>query len=89
MTDRIQKESDELLCTVWSLVMVRSRLPAQVIKNYCIQLAFKIRAISPQSRNEVAPVKITARCNILCDHQNRGTTDTLAITHVKCFIVGG
>ena len=27
---RVEKESDELLNTVWSLVMVRSQLPAQV-----------------------------------------------------------
>ena len=26
---RVQKESDELLYTVWSLVMVRNQLPAQ------------------------------------------------------------
>ena len=26
----IQKESDELLCTTWSLVMVRNQLPAQI-----------------------------------------------------------
>ena len=29
---RVQKESDELLYTVWSLVMVRNQLPAQVVK---------------------------------------------------------
>ncbi|KOX73271.1 hypothetical protein WN51_01128 [Melipona quadrifasciata] len=29
---RVQKESDELLYTVWSLVMVRNQLPAQVLK---------------------------------------------------------
>ena len=29
---RVQKESDELLYTVWSLVMVRKQLPAQVVK---------------------------------------------------------
>ena len=29
---RVRKESDELLCTVRSLVMVRSQLPAQVVK---------------------------------------------------------
>ena len=28
---RVQKEKDELLCTVWSLVMVRNQLPAQVV----------------------------------------------------------
>ena len=28
---RDQKESDELLYTVWSLVTVRNRLPAQVV----------------------------------------------------------
>ena len=27
---RVQKESDELLYTVWSLVTVRNQLPAQV-----------------------------------------------------------
>ena len=27
---RFKKESDELLYTVWSLVMVRNQLPAQV-----------------------------------------------------------
>ena len=27
-----QEESDELLHTVWSLVMVRNQLPAQVVK---------------------------------------------------------
>ena len=27
-----EKESDELLCTVWSLVMVRNQLPVQVVK---------------------------------------------------------
>ena len=30
-TDEFEKESDELLCTVWSLVMVRNQLPAQVV----------------------------------------------------------
>ena len=29
---RVQRESDELLYTVWPLVMVRNRLPAQVVK---------------------------------------------------------
>ena len=29
---RVQKESDELLYTVWSLVMVHKQLPAQVVK---------------------------------------------------------
>ena len=29
---RVQKESDELLYTVWSFVMVRNQLPAQVVK---------------------------------------------------------
>ena len=29
---RGQKESDELLYTFWSLVMVRNQLPAQVVK---------------------------------------------------------
>ena len=28
-TDRVQKESDELLYTAWSLVMVRNQLPTQ------------------------------------------------------------
>ena len=28
---RFKKESDELLYTVWSLVMVRNQLPAQVV----------------------------------------------------------
>ena len=28
---RVQKESDELLYTVWSLVMVRNQLPEQVV----------------------------------------------------------
>ena len=27
---RVQRESDELMCTVWSLVTVRNQLPAQV-----------------------------------------------------------
>ena len=30
----IQEESDELLYTVWPLVMVRNQLPAQVVKLY-------------------------------------------------------
>ena len=29
---RVQTESDELSCTVWSFVMVRNQLPAQVIE---------------------------------------------------------
>ena len=29
---RVRKECDELLYTVWSLVMVRGQLPAQVVK---------------------------------------------------------
>ena len=29
----VQKESDELLYTAWSLVMVRNQLPAQVVKD--------------------------------------------------------
>ena len=29
---QVQKESDELLYTVWSLVTVRNQLPAQVVK---------------------------------------------------------
>ena len=29
---RARKESDGLLCTVWSLVKVRDQLPAQVVK---------------------------------------------------------
>ena len=29
---QVQKESDELLCTVLSLVMVRNQLPVQVVK---------------------------------------------------------
>ena len=28
---RVQKESDELLYTIWSLVTVRNQLPAQVV----------------------------------------------------------
>ena len=28
-----EEESDELLYTIWSLVMVRNQLPAQVVKN--------------------------------------------------------
>ena len=30
---RVQKENDELLYTIWSLVMVRNRLPAQVVNS--------------------------------------------------------
>ena len=30
-----EKENDELLCTVWSLVMVRNQLPAQMVKLRC------------------------------------------------------
>ena len=29
---RVEKESDELLYTVWPLVMVRNQLPAQAVK---------------------------------------------------------
>ena len=29
---RVQEESDELLRTVWSLVMVRNQLPAQMVE---------------------------------------------------------
>ena len=28
---RVRKESDELLCAVWSLVTVRNQLPARVV----------------------------------------------------------
>ena len=30
-TDEFKKKGDELLYTVWSLVMVRNQLPAQVV----------------------------------------------------------
>ena len=41
---RVQKESDELLCTVWSLVMVRNRLPAQVVKTRdTLYILFQLR----------------------------------------------
>ena len=31
-TDELKKSGGELLCTVWSLVMVRSQLPAQMVE---------------------------------------------------------
>ena len=37
MYRRVQKESDGLLYTVWSLVMVRDQLPAQVVKGKLIE----------------------------------------------------
>ena len=33
-SDEFKKKSDELLYTVWSLVMVRNQLPAQVVKTH-------------------------------------------------------
>ena len=29
---QVQRKSDELLCTIWPLVMVRNQLPPQVVK---------------------------------------------------------
>ena len=39
-TSSKEKESDELLRTVWSLVMVRNQLPAQVVKRLTVVPVF-------------------------------------------------
>ena len=33
MYRRVQEENDEFLYTIWSLVMVRNRLPAKAVKD--------------------------------------------------------
>ena len=45
---RVRQESDELLYTVWSLVMVRNQLPAQVVKCTKVSRLFS-RSPSPDS----------------------------------------
>ena len=45
---RVQKESDKLLCTVRSLVMVRNQLPAQVVKE--IRARYSVIQLPPLPR---------------------------------------
>ena len=37
---RVRKQSDELLHVVWSLVMVRNQLPAQVVNSLTVSIFF-------------------------------------------------
>ena len=53
------KESDELLYTVWSLVMVRNRLPAQVV-NLFLQFAVLLKKKKKKKQRKIGGKKLLA-----------------------------
>ena len=60
---RVQKESDDLLCTVWSLVMVRNQLPAQPgRKFFCPKIAiFSVLSIFKYNPGKTNDKHITSQ----------------------------